>query len=378
MSAQDGMDGGVQAMLPRAMIDGAFTAIAWYNVIELNVIIQMTFKRRKGLYFYSLLVASWGIAVYALASIMKLYQAWQNNYVSVTFITIGWYAMVTGQSLVQYSRLHLVFHDHHKIKWVLWMIIINVFLFHVPTTVMTFGVSQIQLSLRCTLADSLQTNSPLVDLFSTPYSVMEKIQMTAFTIQESIISGLYVYKTRWILSHTLQKNRGRRVMMQLIIVNALIILMDLTILGTEYANQYEIETTYKGALYSVKLKLEFAVLGQLMSLVRPDISTSDYIWSDFSPSNSHTVDARDIRKGTIRQSRPDNHSKTETIVFTSAADQLQFPGKTHEKGVMMTTEIAVNHESAHQLNSGAKTNCVRLAPDLSPTSSQVEFARDAC
>jgi hypothetical protein len=214
-------------------------------------------------------------------------------------------------------------------------------------------------------------------MFSTPYSVMEKIQMTAFTTQESIISGLYVYKTRWILSHTLQKSRSRRVMMQLIIVNALIILMDLTILGTEYANQYEIETTYKGALYSVKLKLEFAVLGQLMSLVRPDISTSDYIWSDFSPSNSHTVDARDIRKGTIRQSRPD-HSKTETIVFTSAADQLQFPGKTHEKGVMMTTEIAVNHESAHQLNSSAKTNCVRLAPDLSPTSSQVEFARDAC
>lgn len=372
------MDGGVQTTLPRAMIDGAFTAIAWYNVIELNVIIQMTFKRRKGLYFYSLLVASWGIAVYALASIMKLYQAWQNNYVSVTFITIGWYAMVTGQSLVQYSRLHLVFHDHHKIKWVLWMIIINVFLFHVPTTVMTFGVSQIQLSLRCTLADSLQTNSPLVDMFSTPYSVMEKIQMTAFTTQESIISGLYVYKTRWILSHTLQKSHSRRVMMQLIIVNALIILMDLTILGTEYANQYEIETTYKGALYSVKLKLEFAVLGQLMSLVRPDISTSDYIWSDFSPSNSHTVDARDIRKGTIRQSRPDNHLKTETIVFTSAADQLQFPGKTHEKGVMMTTEIAVNHESAHQLNSSAKTNCVRLAPDLSPTSSQVEFARDAC
>jgi uncharacterized membrane protein YesL len=71
---------------------------------------------------------------------MKFFQVWKNNYVSVTFITIGWYAMVTGQSLVLYSRLHLVVRDTEKIKWVLWMIIIDVFLFHFPTTVLTFGV----------------------------------------------------------------------------------------------------------------------------------------------------------------------------------------------------------------------------------------------
>jgi uncharacterized membrane protein YesL len=71
---------------------------------------------------------------------MKFFQVWKNNYVSVTFITIGWYAMVTGQSLVLYSRLHLVVRDKEKIKWVLWMIIVDVFLFHFPTTVLTFGV----------------------------------------------------------------------------------------------------------------------------------------------------------------------------------------------------------------------------------------------
>ncbi len=72
---------------------------------------------------------------------MKFFQVWKNDYVSVAFITIGWYAMVTGQSLVLYSRLHLVVRDDRKIRWVLYMIIIDVFLFHFPTTVMTFGVS---------------------------------------------------------------------------------------------------------------------------------------------------------------------------------------------------------------------------------------------
>jgi hypothetical protein len=132
-SNNDGITGGLEGTtLPVAMTISAFTAIAWY-----------TFKRRHGLYFYSLLGSSWGIMVYALAFLMKFFQIWKNNYVSVAFITIGWYAMVTGQSLVLYSRLHLVVHDKQSIKWVLYMIITDIFLFHVPTTVLTFGVSAI-------------------------------------------------------------------------------------------------------------------------------------------------------------------------------------------------------------------------------------------
>jgi hypothetical protein len=141
MADNNGISGGLeQTPLPLAMTLSAFTAIAWYNVIDLNVSIWVTFKRRRGLYFYSLLVSSWGIMIYALAFLMKFFQVWKNDYVSVALITIGWYAMVTGQSLVLYSRLHLVVRDKEKIKWVLYMIIIDVFLFHFPTTVLTFGV----------------------------------------------------------------------------------------------------------------------------------------------------------------------------------------------------------------------------------------------
>jgi len=141
MSGNNGITGGLETTtLPIAMTISAFIAIAWYNVLELNFMIWMTFKRRHGLYFYSLLVSSWGIFVYALAFLIKFFQVLENNYATVVFITIGWYAMVTGQSLVLYSRLHLVMYDQRILKWVLWMIVIDVFLFHVPTTVMTFGV----------------------------------------------------------------------------------------------------------------------------------------------------------------------------------------------------------------------------------------------
>ena len=123
------------------MLMASFTAIAWYNCIELNVMIWMKFKRYKGLYFYSLLVSSWGIVFHALGFLTDFFQIWKNKYVSVTIIIIGWYAMVTGQSFVLYSRLHLVMYNPRKIKWVLYMIIVDFFLFHVPTTVLVFGVS---------------------------------------------------------------------------------------------------------------------------------------------------------------------------------------------------------------------------------------------
>src|SRR5215469_15439554 len=80
------------------------------------------------------------------------------------------------------------------------------------------------------------------------YNVMEKVQMTAFCIQEFTISSVYVYETRRLLkpSENFQKERTRRVMRNLIYVNVLLILMDITLLCTEYANLYEIQIALKG------------------------------------------------------------------------------------------------------------------------------------
>lgn len=43
--------------------------------------------------------------------------------------------------------------------------------------------------------------------------------------------------------------------------------MDLALLGLEYASYYAVQITLKGAIYSLKLKLEFAVLGRLVDVI---------------------------------------------------------------------------------------------------------------
>ena len=47
--------------------------------------------------------------------------------------------MVVGQSIVLYSRLHLITQNRTLLNAVLWMIIINSTLMYIPTTALTFG-----------------------------------------------------------------------------------------------------------------------------------------------------------------------------------------------------------------------------------------------
>lgn len=56
-------------------------------------------------------------------------------------------------------------------------------------------------------------------------------------------------------------------MYQLMAINIFIIIMDLGLLGLECASLYILETTTKPVFYSIKLKLEFAILGRLVQFV---------------------------------------------------------------------------------------------------------------
>jgi hypothetical protein len=91
--------------------------------------------------------------------------------------------------------------------------------------------------------------------------------MTMFCIQEFILSGLYIWNTLQILKVTSRKGT-RRVMWQLFAINIIIIVLDIGLLAIEYRNYHVLEQTFKSFIYSVKLKLEFAILGKLIELVQ--------------------------------------------------------------------------------------------------------------
>lgn len=103
--------------------------------------------------------------------------------------------------------------------------------------------------------------------------------MTGFTIQEFIISGLYIWKTLEILKGA-EKKRSHRLMWQLFSINVIIMVLDVGLLTIEYLGYSVLEQTIKGVTYSVKLKLELAILNKLVEVSQTNNKQSTLTFGD--------------------------------------------------------------------------------------------------
>ena len=229
----------------------AFSAIAWYNCGELILLILIRFKKRKGLYFWSLMITAWAIIIYQIGVWGKMVNITRNSLITQTLDNIGWVFMVGGNSFILYSRLHLITLNRQMLRLVFWAIVINTILMYIPTTALDYG---------CNIHNS--------GGWCRGYSIMERIQMTMFSIQEFTISGIYLAEAwRYLKTAYVPDGRSKRVIYELVCVNVILILLDVALLSVEYVDLYQIEVTLKGLVYSVKAKLELGVLSRLVKIV---------------------------------------------------------------------------------------------------------------
>lgn len=228
-----------------------FFSLALYNVGELVCHISATFKRFRGLYCWSFLVATLGIALNAVGFLLRSIGGPLSTYVYTSLGIAGWAAMVTGQSLVLYSRLHIVLPWQRLLRGILVMIVVNAVWLLVPTTVLLF---------LC--------NSPAAQRYEAPYFVFERIELTVFFLQEVVISTLYIHETYKMLRsyRGLVTGTNRATMVHLMLINLVIIALDISILILQYTNHYDLQTAWKPFVYSIKLKMEFSVLNRLVEL----------------------------------------------------------------------------------------------------------------
>ncbi|KAJ6016568.1 hypothetical protein N7540_011159 [Penicillium herquei] len=163
--------------------------------------------------------------------------------------------MVTGQAVVLYSRLNLVVQSRVTQRCVLWLIIVNACILHIPMTVLFFG---------------LNTGNRR---FALPATVFDRIQSTIFSVQDLVICGIYIREAVQSMK-LLLVTRGyeaRRAINHLIWITSVIVILNVLLLITEYRVHY-IQVSFKTVVYSIKLKLEFSVLNRLCDLVQPQLS----------------------------------------------------------------------------------------------------------
>ncbi|KAJ2987049.1 hypothetical protein HDV02_006376, partial [Globomyces sp. JEL0801] len=125
------------------------------------------------------------------------------------------------------------------------MIIFNYVVCHLPTTTLTFGAN----------------------LIGTPwwidsYARYEAFQVTMFLIQEVILGALYLYYVKGAFP------KDKALVFHTVYIQIVVIILDMIMVGTEYAGFYDYQITTKTLLYCLKVKLEFAVLNMLQETVK--------------------------------------------------------------------------------------------------------------
>ncbi|KAL4988181.1 hypothetical protein BDW68DRAFT_159591 [Aspergillus falconensis] len=245
--------GGIDHNSVVTVVLASFATLIYYNAVELMVLCLATFKRRGSFYFWCLVIASTSLIPNTSGYILLFFRPDVSRFAAITLVVIGWYGTVTGHSLVLWSRLNFVVHNTRLLNGLLVLIIVDAILLHIPTTVLLYG--------------TISPDESIARTFSVGYGISERIQLVGFCIQEAILSGIYVWETAKLL-RLRPESRHHRILAQLLVMNIVVLIIDFVVVIVEYAGFYAVQVMFKPVAYSIKLKLEYAVLGRLVQIAQ--------------------------------------------------------------------------------------------------------------
>jgi hypothetical protein len=317
---------------------GAFFGVGYWLTLELTAQVSFTFKSHKGLYFWSILISTWGVALHTTGFVLKLFIPGSNTVFYTVLAKIGWFCNTTGFSVVLYSRLHLVVRNQTALRLVLTLVIIDAFLFHTPIAVLVLGQS----------TGRFQSWDKYLDIF-------ERFQVLGFTIQESLISGTYIWTTARFLQSSYSK-RLREVMSLLILTQLVVITMDIALILIDYIGYFTLKAALHPLAYAIKLKLEFAVLNLLLSLFRRGTTAGIFFPLDDEKSDSNTEKTyKDQRRRNYILFERRKSPKSTAATSTSLSEKQQ---SENFHGIKLTQEIDVSWDDRTRTNPLALTNAV--------------------
>ncbi len=262
------------------LVASGFVALIIYLLIDINIGICRTFKKRQGLYYWSMLLGTLGCAIDTIAVILKYFLPNKENLWPVYLLLIlgGWTIYAPAQLLVLYSRLHLVNQDPKLQRCALVMVTVVPALLIIPSWVLDW--------------QAWDPNGNLSALYSPREAIMDRVSQIGYTFAETVLSGIYIWRLTELLSLK-STVRQRRVMMDLIYANVIAICLDVLTVCLVFLNKGGVSHPVQTFSYLLKLKLEFLVLNQLMAVAarglrRGTYAEKRYHYPSFSERNKST------------------------------------------------------------------------------------------
>lgn len=288
-----------------------FVAIVFYLFVDINLGIYRIFKRKQGLYYWCMILGTWGCVIDNIAVCIKNFRPnpeplWP---LYTLFILGGWTIYAPAQLLVLYSRLHLVNQNRSLQRWVLIMIVIVASLMIIPTWPLVWQAYN-------------PYNQHLSALYSPREAIADRCTQLGYTIAEAIVSGIYIGSLAKLLNLK-SSVRQRRVMTDLIYVNIIAVCLDVLTVVLVFLNQTGISHPIQTFSYILKLKLEFMVLNQLMA-----VAARGYKKENFAERRYHhpsTSGERMSSAASSKTSRWELESVQEPPKAISAKEEIVVP-----------------------------------------------------
>jgi hypothetical protein len=232
----------------------------------------------------------------------------------------------TGFAVVLYSRLHLVVYSRKTLHLVLAMIVIDAVLFHTPMVIFLMGLSM----------------HKDWDPYVTPF---EYTQVVGFSIQETVISCIYIRKTAKFLKAG-YSTRARKVMTMLIAVQVLVVLMDIALLVIDCIGMFTLKAVLHPFAYGIKLKIEFAVLNLLLNFVKHGSSEADFVGAPGGGGGDDGCSDRDSAS-TLPAARSSNRRSW----FRNVMDRKEGGASTAKTDIRETLDFNVTWQDTRPDNS---------------------------
>lgn len=223
-------------------VASAFVGITFFLFLETLFEIFRVFKKRRGLYFWSLLTCVLSTAIVNIAIVLKyLTPGTKHIWALYTLMAlVGWTCYSLGQLVVLYSRLHLVADSPRLGRWVLYLICACAFLFVIPIWIVVWPAWNI--------------DKQLTTRWSAPDGIVERFTQLGFTLAETTVSGVYIHALLRLLNYK-PTVRQRRVFLDLVYVNVITIALDITSTALVYLNQTGVSHPVQTFSYILKFRL---------------------------------------------------------------------------------------------------------------------------
>ncbi|KAL8720216.1 MAG: hypothetical protein Q9225_002878 [Loekoesia sp. 1 TL-2023] len=258
----------------------AFVGMTLLLVLEINVELFRMFKRRTGLYYWAITIGSYACGVDAIGIILKfLTPGAEHIWIFYLLImSIGWATYTVAQLVVLYSRLHLITENLKVRRRVLLLICVASPIVIIADWIVVWPAWN-------------TWDSRMSDEWSPYDAIVERFAQLAFTCVEVAISAIYIHALGKLL-RVKSSVRQRRVMLDLSYVVILGVVLDMINVILVFVNRVGLSHPIQTFTYALKLRLEFAVLNQLMAVAARGLSRRGESFAEkryYNPSAAQNI-----------------------------------------------------------------------------------------